>query len=78
MLIMKCIRLKYIHGYIDDNEGKLVVDKIASLYLDNQRIEEIENKIDKMLKMITMVEKAVEVGTEWWNEEMKYFIIKLI
>lgn len=64
MLIMKCIRLKYIHGYIDDNEGKLVVDKITSLYLDNQRIEEIENKIDKMLKMITMVEKAVEVGTE--------------
>lgn len=64
MLIMKCIRLKYINGYIDDNEGKLIVDKIASLYLDNTRIEEIENKIDKMLKMITMVEKAVEVGTE--------------
>jgi len=64
MLIMKCIRLKYINGYIDDNEGKLVVDKIASLYMDNQRIEEIENKIDKMLKMINMVEKAVEVGTE--------------
>lgn len=64
MLIMKCIRLKYINGYIDDNEGKLVVDKIASLQMDNTRIEEIENKIDKMLKMINMVEKAVEVGTE--------------
>jgi len=64
MLIMKCIRLKYINGYIDDNEGKLVVDKIASLYMDNTRIEEIENKIEKMLKMINMVEKAVEVGTE--------------
>jgi len=33
--------------------------------MDNTRIEEIENKIDKMLKMINMVEKAVEVGTEW-------------
>jgi len=32
--------------------------------MDNTRIEEIENKIDKMLKMINMVEKAVEVGTE--------------
>lgn len=64
MLIMKCIRLKYINGYIDDNEGKLVVDKIASLQMDNTRIEEIENKIEKMLKMINMVEKAVEVGTE--------------
>jgi len=32
--------------------------------MDNTRIEEIENKIEKMLKMINMVEKAVEVGTE--------------
>lgn len=64
ILIMKCIRLKYINGYIDDSEGKLIVDKIASLYLDNPRIEEINTKIDKMLKMVNMVEQAILVGSE--------------